>query len=174
MSRKKHRTWEQQIRIDQQNYYDECNTEQIKLKLNRKTDADVLDWLRKQQRSRSKSMQGEIKRLIREEIAREATESCRCTPTDNAGAQFNAVPENEQEEMNQYLSRPDVKSYLLRYPDVTEEEKYDLFQWLKHGYNYTENGHYLADESGCPMDFIQGERVMADILETAMAEEESY
>jgi hypothetical protein len=45
MSRKKRRTWEQQMRVDQQNYYDETNTEQIKLKLNRKTDADVLDVL---------------------------------------------------------------------------------------------------------------------------------
>ena len=49
MSKKKTRTWEQQMRVDQQNYYDETNTEQIKLKLNRKTDADVLDWLRKKQ-----------------------------------------------------------------------------------------------------------------------------
>ena len=75
MSRKKNRTWEQQLRVDQQNYYDETNTEQIKLKLNRKTDADVLNWLRKQQWKRGKSMQGEIKRLIREEIARETASS---------------------------------------------------------------------------------------------------
>ena len=59
MSRKKNRTWEQQLRVDQQNYYDETNTEQIKLKLNRKTDADVLDWLRKQQWRPGKSMQGD-------------------------------------------------------------------------------------------------------------------
>lgn len=67
---KKARTWEQQIRIDQQNWYDEMHTTQIKLKLNKKTDADILDWLYRQQCSRDKSMQGEIKRLIREEIQR--------------------------------------------------------------------------------------------------------
>ena len=84
MSRKKKRTWEQQMRVDQQNDYDMMHTEQIKLKLNCKTDADVLAWLRKKQRWDSgTSMQGEIKRLIRDEIARETVESCRCTPTEN-------------------------------------------------------------------------------------------
>ena len=69
---KKKKTWEQQIRTDQQNWYDETHTTQVKLKLNNKTDADILEWLRKQQLNRTKSMQGEIKRLIREEIQRNA------------------------------------------------------------------------------------------------------
>lgn len=63
------RSWEEQQRVDQQNWYDEMHTTQIKLKLNKKTDADILDWLRKQRLSRTTSMQGEIKRLIRAEIA---------------------------------------------------------------------------------------------------------
>ena len=67
---KKKKSLEQRIRADQQNWYDEMHTTQVKLKLNNKTDADILDWLHKQQYSRSKSMQGEIKRLIREEIQR--------------------------------------------------------------------------------------------------------
>lgn len=67
---KKKKTWEQQLRSDQQNWYDERNTTQVKLKLNNKTDADILEWLHKQQLDRTKSMQGEIKRLIREEIQR--------------------------------------------------------------------------------------------------------
>lgn len=66
----KRRSWEEQRRVDQQNWYDETHTTQVKLKLNNKTDADILDWLYKQQRNRDKSMQGEIKRLIREEIQR--------------------------------------------------------------------------------------------------------
>jgi hypothetical protein len=68
----KRRSWEEQRRADQQNWYDEMHTTQVKLKLNNKTDADILDWLCKQQRARDKSMQGEIKRLIREEIQRTA------------------------------------------------------------------------------------------------------
>lgn len=64
------RTWEQQRRADQQNWYDEMHTIQVKLKLNNKTDADILEWLHKQQWNRNTSMQGEIKRLIRNEIAK--------------------------------------------------------------------------------------------------------
>ena len=70
--KKKKRSWEEQQRVDQQNWYDEMHTTQVKLKLNNKTDADILNWLHKQQVSRDKSMQGEIKRLIREEIQRTA------------------------------------------------------------------------------------------------------
>lgn len=47
------------------------HTTQVKLKLNRKTDADILDWLRKKQYGKGTSMQGEIKRLIRAEIDKE-------------------------------------------------------------------------------------------------------
>lgn len=82
MSRKK-RSFEEQQRIDQLLWYDEMHTTQVKLKLNNKTDADILDWISGQKRDFRKSAQGEIKRLIREEIARTATESCRCTPTEN-------------------------------------------------------------------------------------------
>lgn len=71
--RKKKKTWEEERRADQQNWYDEMHTTQIKLKLNNKTDADILEWLYRQHRSWEKSMQGEIKRLIREEIQRKAT-----------------------------------------------------------------------------------------------------
>ena len=70
MARKKTRDYFEQRRVDQKNDYDAANTEQIKLKLNRKTDDDILKWLYKQKYGRQTSMQGEIKRLIREEIAR--------------------------------------------------------------------------------------------------------
>ncbi len=64
------KTWEEQQRSQQQSWYDEMHTTQIKLKLNKKTDADILQWLWEQRRERTKTMQGEIKRLIRDEIAR--------------------------------------------------------------------------------------------------------
>ena len=70
--RRAKRTWEEQRRIDQQNWYDEMHTTQIKLKLNKKTDADILDWLWGQQWDCTTSMQGSIKRLIRQEIAKNA------------------------------------------------------------------------------------------------------
>ena len=67
--RRKKRSWEEQQRVDQQNWYDEVNTTQVKLKLNNKTDADILDWIWAQHVNRNTSVQGEIKRLIRAEIA---------------------------------------------------------------------------------------------------------
>ena len=66
---KRKRSWEEQQRVDQQNWYDEMHTTQVKLKLNKKTDADILDWVWAQRVSRNTSVQGEIKRLIRAEIA---------------------------------------------------------------------------------------------------------
>ena len=66
---KRKRSWEEQQRVDQQNWYDEMHTTQVKLKLNKKTDADILDWIWAQHVSRNTSVQGEIKRLIRAEIA---------------------------------------------------------------------------------------------------------
>ena len=65
----KRRTWEEQRRGDQQSWYDEMHTTQVKLKLNNKTDADILKWIWAQRVSRSTTVQGEIKRLIRAEIA---------------------------------------------------------------------------------------------------------
>jgi hypothetical protein len=45
--------------------YDRKNTVRLSLKLNVRTDKDIIQWIRSQ-----KSMQGTIKQLIREEIAR--------------------------------------------------------------------------------------------------------
>lgn len=45
--------------------YDERNTTRISLKLNIHTDKDIIEWLWRQ-----KSKQGAIKRLIREDIAK--------------------------------------------------------------------------------------------------------
>ena len=67
------RSWEEQRRVDQQNWYDEMHTAQVKLKLNKKTDADILEWIWKQRASKSTTVQGEIKRLIRAEIAARST-----------------------------------------------------------------------------------------------------
>lgn len=46
-----------------QDKYDKSNTVQIKMKLNRKTDADIISWLEQQS-----SKQGAIKALIREKL----------------------------------------------------------------------------------------------------------
>lgn len=56
-------TSESQVRA--QARYDAEHTTRISLKLNTKTDKDIIRWLWEQ-----RSKQGSIKRLIREEIAR--------------------------------------------------------------------------------------------------------
>ncbi len=45
--------------------YDEANTIQVKFKLNKKTDADIISYL-----DSVENKQGTFKRLIREEISR--------------------------------------------------------------------------------------------------------
>ncbi len=58
-------------KYDAQERYDEWNTTQVKLKLNRKTDADILAWVQRHRFNRDSSIQGAIKELIREDIARQ-------------------------------------------------------------------------------------------------------
>ena len=57
-------------KYDAQSRYDEWNTTQIKLKLNHKTDKDILSWAEKHKYGRDTSVQGAIKALIREDILR--------------------------------------------------------------------------------------------------------
>lgn len=56
-------------KYEAQERYDEWNTTQVKLKLNNKTDADILAWVREQKHGRDTSVQGAIKALIRADIA---------------------------------------------------------------------------------------------------------
>ena len=70
---RKRRTYQEQRRVDQQMYYDDFHTKQYKLKLNKKTDADIIRWIESMMSWRSDtSFQSEIKRLIRQEIQRTA------------------------------------------------------------------------------------------------------
>ena len=57
-------------KYEAQERYDDWNTRQVKLKLNVKTDKDILEWVDKHRYGRDTSVQGAIKALIREDIAR--------------------------------------------------------------------------------------------------------
>lgn len=57
-------------KYEAQERYDTFNTVQVKLKLNQKTDADILAWIKQHKYGRETSVQGAIKALIREDIAR--------------------------------------------------------------------------------------------------------
>ena len=62
-------------KYDAQGRFDDWNTTQVKLKLNNKNDRDILGWMQKQKSSRSSSVQGAIKALIREDIARNSQDA---------------------------------------------------------------------------------------------------
>lgn len=64
--------WES--KYEAQNKYDTFNTTQVKLKLNDKTDADILEWIRQKKRDCNSAVQGSIKELIRKQIALEASQ----------------------------------------------------------------------------------------------------
>ncbi len=63
--------WENQ-KYGAQSQYNDYNTAQVKLKLNYKTDADVIRWINAHQASRDSSVQGAIKALIRANITKQA------------------------------------------------------------------------------------------------------
>lgn len=71
--RRKRRSYEEQVRFDQQQIYDEFHTRQFKLKLNRKTDEDIIKWAESKMRWGSgTTFQAEIKKLIRQELQKES------------------------------------------------------------------------------------------------------
>ena len=67
-------------KYDVQERYNERNTTQFKLKLNRETDADILAWVQRHRFSRDSSTQGAIKELIREDIARQQVQGTTVPP----------------------------------------------------------------------------------------------
>ena len=54
----------------------------------------------------------------------------------------------------------EMRSYLKQFPDATPEEKWALRRWVNSGHSPYENGHYIADENGGPMDFINAQRFL--------------
>lgn len=53
-------------KYDAQDRYDSYNTVQVKLKLNMKTDADILAWVRQPKYGRDTSVQGAIKAILKQ------------------------------------------------------------------------------------------------------------
>ena len=57
----------------------------------------------------------------------------------------------------------DMRRYLKQFPDATPEEKNALRSWVRSGHSPYENGDYIANESGGPMDFINALRFWEDV-----------
>ena len=80
----------------------------------------------------------------------------------------NVDPETlkEWEAELQRENKRELRSYLKRFPDATPEEKRALRRWVDSGRSPYENGDYIVNEYGGPMDFIHALRFMeVEILE---------
>lgn len=75
------------------------------------------------------------------------------------------ISEKDPAERSQYLSRPDVRAYLQKYPDATAQEKRDLAKWLKVGQSPATNDCNLCDDRGYPLDFIDARRTEKDLIQ---------
>ena len=53
----------------------------------------------------------------------------------------------------------EMRSYLKRFPDATQEEKRDLRRWVNSGHSPYE-GDYIVNDDGGPMDFISAQRFL--------------
>jgi len=56
------------------------------------------------------------------------------------------------------MLRRNRDDYLLRIGPLTKEEKKELYEWVAAGYSVYDNPYTLYDDSGGPMDFINGLR----------------
>lgn len=75
------------------------------------------------------------------------------------------ISEKVPRERNRFLSRPDVRVYLQKYPDATTQEKRDLVRWLKAGQSPATNDCNLCDDRGYPLDFIEARRTEQDLIQ---------
>jgi hypothetical protein len=58
-----------------------------------------------------------------------------------------------------------LDTYLLTVDDITESEMEDLLEWVAAGRSVYDNPCFVYDESGRPMDFINGCRAAFEIDE---------
>ncbi len=68
----------------------------------------------------------------------------------------------------------DMRNYLKRFPDATPKEKAALRSWVRAGHSPYDNGDFIAEESGRPMDFISAMRFMADICHEYLMDPDSF
>lgn len=85
-------------------------------------------------------------------------------------------PETLKEWKREYRNecRREMTQYLKRFPDVTSEEKRDLSSWVRSGHSPYDNGWYIADDSGLPMDFINARRFHEEFCQEFLKDPEKF
>lgn len=71
-------------------------------------------------------------------------------------------------------NKREMRSYLKRFPDATPEEKRALRRWVNSGHSPYENGDYIVNDDGGPMDFIHALRFLEDEYQEYLKDPEGY
>ncbi len=71
-------------------------------------------------------------------------------------------------------NRRELRDYLKRFPDAAPEEKDALRNWVRAGNSPYDNGDFIAEESGCPMDFINALRLMKDMYREYLSDPDGF
>lgn len=88
----------------------------------------------------------------------------------------NVDPETLRERKAELLRefKREMLSYLKRFPDATPEEKRDLRRWVNSGRSPYENGDYIVNDDGGPMDFISAQRFLEAELREYLNDPDTY
>ena len=68
----------------------------------------------------------------------------------------------------------EMRSYLKRFPDATPDEKRDLRHWVNSGHSPYENGDYIVNDDGGPMDFISAQRFLEAECQEYLKDPDTY
>ena len=70
--------------------------------------------------------------------------------------------------------RAEMRQYLKKFPDATQEEIQDLRDRVKSGHSPYDNGDYIASESGRLMDFFSARRCLEEKYKEFLKDSEEY
>ena len=68
------------------------------------------------------------------------------------------------DKFNKAYIRKELREYMLTVGDITDDEKDDLYEWVKSGNSVYDNPCYYSDDRGNPMDYISTVRVVKEQL----------
>lgn len=68
----------------------------------------------------------------------------------------------------------EMRSYLKRFPDATPDEKRDLRRWVNSGHSPYENGDYIVNDDGRPLDFISAQRFLEAECQEYLKDPDTY
>ena len=80
----------------------------------------------------------------------------------------------EWEAEQQRALKREMQFYLKQFPDATPEEKRALRRWVNSGRSPYENGDYVVNDDGGPMDFIHALRFLEDEYQEYLKDPEGY